>query len=75
MPALEEKLETLFDKVRALPKERQEAAAEALADIASEPYALSPDEFSVLKPALERAQRGEYASDVEVSELLDETWR
>ena len=41
MPTIQEKLETLFDKVRSLPQERQEAAVEALADIASDPYLLS----------------------------------
>ena len=75
MSATNEKLETLFGKVRSLPKERQEAAIEALADIASEPYELSASELAVLKPALERAGRGEWASDAEVSELLDKTWR
>ena len=75
MSATNEKLETLFGKVRSLPKERQEAAIEALADIASEPYELSASELAVLKPALERAGRGDWASDDEVSELLDKTWR
>ncbi len=75
MPAMNEKLETLFDKVHALPAERQEAAIEALTEIAAETYALSDDELLVLEPALERARRGEYASDAEVSELLHEPWR
>ncbi len=75
MQAMNEKLETLFAKVRSLPAERQEAAIEALADIAAEPYMLSEDELAVLKPALERARRGEYASEEEVSELLGGPWR
>lgn len=75
MPTISEKLETLFDKVRALSKERQEAAIEALTDIAHEPYELSADELAVLRPALERARRGEYASDTEVRELLGKPWR
>ncbi len=75
MPALNEKLETLFEKARALPRERQEAALEALADIAAEPYALSDDELAVLKPALERARRSEHVSDAQASALLDEPWR
>ncbi|MBI4724862.1 MAG: hypothetical protein HY765_07750 [Rhodomicrobium sp.] len=75
MLTIQEKLETLFDKVRSLPRERQEAAVEALADIATEPYELSADELAVLKPALERAQHGEYASDAEVSGLFGKTWR
>ena len=74
MSATNEKLETLFAKVRSLPAERQQAAIEALAYIAAEPYELSEDELGVLRPALERAQRGEYASDDEVSELLGGPW-
>jgi hypothetical protein len=74
MPAINEKLETLFNRVRSLPKERQEAAIEALADIAAEPYALSEDELAVLKPALERAKRGEHASDDETNDLLGKPW-
>jgi hypothetical protein len=75
MPTIQEKLETLFDKVRTLPKERQEAAAEALADIAAEPYQLSDEELTILKPALERAERGEFAAGDEISALLDTAWR
>ena len=74
MPTIQEKLETLFDKVRSLPRERQEAAVEALDDITSEPYVLSEDELAVLKPALARAKRGEFAPEDEVSALLEKTW-
>jgi hypothetical protein len=75
MPTTEEKLETLFAKVRALPQERQEAAVEALADITGEPYHLTEDELAVLIPALEGVKRGEFASDEEMSDLLDKPWR
>lgn len=74
MPTIQEKLETLFAKVRSMPKERQEAAIEALSDITSDPYVLSEDVLAVLKPALERAKRGEFAPEAEVSKLLDKTW-
>lgn len=74
MPAMNEILETLFAKVRSLPAERQEAAIEALTDIAAEPFALSEDELAVLRPALELVRRGEFASDDEVSELLGRPW-
>ncbi len=74
MPTIQDKLESLFAKVRALPKERQEAAAEALADIASEPYQLSDDELAILKPALERSERGEFADDHDVDDLLNKPW-
>jgi len=75
MTVVNDKLETLFAKVRTLPSERQQAAIEALTDITEEPYTLSADELAVLKPALERARRGAFASDDEVSELLGKPWR
>ena len=76
MTTTQERLEALFAKVRALPEARQLALLEFLAEeIAGEPYVLSEDELAVLRPALERAQRGEFASDEEVAELLDKPWR
>lgn len=72
MATLEEKLEELFTKVRSLPKDRQEVAAIALAEIVEdEVYVLSEEELAVLEPALERAKRGEFASDAEVDEVLN----
>jgi hypothetical protein len=62
----QEKLEALFAKVRALPAERQEAAIEALAEIAEEePYVLSEEERAIVEPALEEALRGENLTDLE----------
>jgi hypothetical protein len=75
MPKTAEKLEELFAKVRALPEERQELAVQALSEIAGEEiYLLSDDERAVLDPALDRAKRGELASDAEVDELLNKPW-
>jgi hypothetical protein len=71
----QEKLEALFAKVRALPEPRQQAAIEALSEIAEEPYQLSDDELAVLRPAMERVRRGEFVPDEEVAELLDKPWR
>ncbi|HEY7550706.1 MAG TPA: hypothetical protein VH913_14460 [Hyphomicrobiaceae bacterium] len=71
----QEKLEALFAKVRALPEPRQQAAIEALSEIAEEPYQLSDDELAVLGPAMERVRRGEFVPDEEVAELLDKPWR
>ena len=66
-------LEQAISKVRKLPEEKQRLAAELLEELAAvdEPYILSPDERAVLLPALERAERGEFASDEEVAAL----WR
>lgn len=71
----EEKLEALFAKVRSLPKERQEYVAMALEEITEEDvYVLSDEERAILEPALERADRGEFASDAEVDEVLNKPW-
>jgi hypothetical protein len=76
MPTTEDKLESLFAKVRTLPKARQELAVEALSEIAEEEtYRLSDDERGVLERALERAKRGEFASQAEIDEALNKRWR
>lgn len=75
MAAIDDQLEGLFAKLRTLPRERQELAVEALAEIvAGEVYVLSDDERAALEPALERAKRGGFASQAEVDEALNETW-
>lgn len=71
----EEKLEALFAKVRALPKERQKLAVVALSEIAEDDvYILSDAERAILELALERAKRGEFASDEDVDEVLGKPW-
>jgi uncharacterized protein YjiK len=71
----EEKLERLFAKLRTLPQQRQQLAVEALSEIADEElYVLSDDERAVLEPALERARRGEFATDAEVDEAINKPW-
>lgn len=76
MSAIQEKLEALFAKVRALPEERQQRALEVLSELAEEEdiYILSDEERAILEPALERAERGEFASDAEVDEVLNKPW-
>ena len=75
MPTTEDKLETLFAKLRTLPKVRQELAVQALSEIVYEDaYVLSEDERAVLEPELEAAERGEFASDAEVDEVLNKPW-
>jgi hypothetical protein len=75
MPTTEDKLETLFAKVRTLPKERKKLAVEALSEIANvEVYQLSDDERALLEPEVEAAKRGEFASDEEVDEALNKPW-
>jgi hypothetical protein len=75
MPTTEDKLETLFAKVRTLSRERKELAVEMLSEIADEEfYQLSNDERAVLEPELEAAKRGEFASDDEVDAVLNKRW-
>jgi hypothetical protein len=75
MATTEDKLETLFAKVRQLPKARQELAVEALSEIADEDtYDLSDDERAVLELALERAKRSEFASEAEIDQVLNKPW-
>lgn len=72
----DEKLEILFAKVRALPKERQQLAIMALSEIAEDDvYVLSDEELAILEPALRDAERGENLSDAETDELLAKPWR
>ena len=75
MATIQEKLEILFAKVRALPEERQHEAILALTEIAEDDvYVLSDEERTILEPALERAKRGQFASDAEVDEALNKPW-
>ena len=63
---IEERLEALFAKVRALPEPRQLALLEFLSEeVAGEPYVLSEEELAVIEPALAEAKRGENLIDIE----------
>jgi hypothetical protein len=76
MATIQEKLEALFAKVRALPEERQQEAILALAEIAEgDVYVLTDEERAILEPALRDAERGENLSDAETDELLNKPWR
>ncbi len=67
---IQEKLEVLFDKVRALPEPRQLALLEFLSEqVAGEPYVLSEEERVIVEPALEEAKRGENLIDLEDLDL------
>ena len=75
MASIDDTLERLFARVRSLPAARQEQAIEALSEIVEgDAYQLSEDERAVLEPALERAKRGELATDAEVDEALNKPW-
>ena len=58
MTALHSEIDALVAKLRLLPTERQEAAAEMLREITEDVYVLSEDELAVLRPALADDQAG-----------------
>ena len=64
-------LEQAIAKVRTLPEDKQRLAAELLEELAASEqlYVLSNSEREALRPALSRAQNGEFASDEAVEAL------
>jgi hypothetical protein len=63
-----------IEAVRSLPAERQDVAGEVLLAIAAQQragYTLSPEQIEDIKLALVEADRGEFATDAEMSAL----WR
>ena len=67
-------LEQAIEKVRKLPKEQQEYAAEVLEQIAEAGeaiYILSDAERLLVREALEELDRGEVARDAEVRAVFD----
>jgi len=63
-----------IEAVRSLPAERQDVAGEVLLAIAGQRragYSLSPEQIEDIKIALVEAERGEFATDAEMSAL----WR
>jgi len=66
-------LEKGIEAVRALPPDRQDMVGELLLNIAKNvpQYRLSPEQIEDLKGAIEEADRGEFATDREMTE----TWK
>jgi hypothetical protein len=67
-------LEEVIEKVKKLPKERQEYAAEALEQIAeagSGVYVLTVEERRLVREGLDELDRGEAATDAEVRAVFD----
>jgi hypothetical protein len=73
-PQMNAPLEALIERVRALPAEKQNAAAVLLQEWLDEPYALSAEELAVLRPALADAQRGEHLMDLDDAPELNRPW-
>lgn len=67
-------LEQAIEKVRKLPKEQQEYAAELLEQIAEAGeavYVLSDEERRLVREGLDELDRGEVASEAEVRAVFD----
>lgn len=70
-------LEDALGKVLRLPEAKQEIAAELLEQLAADdgaPYLLSAEEQQIVREALARAERGEFASDTDVEAVLRRPW-
>jgi hypothetical protein len=70
-------LETALAKVLRLPESKQEIAAELLEQLTASDapdYPLSDDERAVVRNALARARRFEFASDADVERALRRPW-
>ena len=69
-------LEQAIEKVKALPKERQEYVAEVLEEIAAENdvYRMTDEERRLVREGLDELDRGEYASDAAVEAVLRRPW-
>ena len=66
-------IESVLERVKTWPPERQEDAARVLLAMEAEdagPYGLSPEERADLQAALAEAERGEFASDEEVAAVF-----
>lgn len=73
MSQVSKRLEKAIEAAQAWPRDRQDAAAEALEHmdrLSAAPYALSPEERADLEEALAEARRGEFASDAEVAAMF-----
>jgi hypothetical protein len=67
-------LEQAIEKIKKLPRERQEYAAELLeqiADLDEDVYVLSDDERRLVREGLDELDRGEVASEAEVRAVFD----
>ena len=67
-------LEEALQKLAQLPKGRQDELARMLIDVAASdlhPYQLTDEERAGIDEAIAQADRGEFASDAEVTALWD----
>jgi predicted transcriptional regulator len=69
-----EQINSVLDRVRTWPPERQEDAVRVLLQMeaaGTEVYQLSEDERTEIELSIAEADRGEFATDEEVAEVFD----
>jgi hypothetical protein len=67
-------LEQAIEKIKKLPRERQEYAAELLeqiAELGEDAYVLSHEERQLVREGLDELDRGEAASEADVRAVFD----
>ncbi len=67
-------IDTLAERAKRLPEDRQRLVAEALQEMLDEPYVLSENELAVLRPVLAEAQAGTNLSDADSDDILNTPW-
>jgi hypothetical protein len=73
---IEQNLEELFARVRALPAPERAHVAVVLEELVSDaPYMLGAEELAVLEPELEGARAGIFATHDDVDRVLRQPWR
>lgn len=69
-----EQIDSVLDRVRTWPPERQEDAVRVLLEMeaaGTAVYVLSDEERTEIEMSMEEARRGEFATDEEVAALFD----
>ena len=71
-----QEIEALLERVRTWPAAKQEDAAAILLALEAEegPYEPTEEEIAAIRIGLAEAERGEFASDEEVQDLLHRPW-
>ncbi len=68
-------LEDAISKVRSLPDDKQQLAAQILEELAADrPALLAPDERDAIFEGMAQADEGAFASPAEVEKLLHRRW-
>jgi predicted transcriptional regulator len=69
MVAMTKKLEDAITKVRELPDDDQDMAADVLLSMIAEPMPLDDEARSAIREGLDQARRGEFVPDEEIQAL------